>query len=208
MKRQLFAFLSGAFTTALISALSLSALAISGRMSIEVDPINIQVNGEVFAPTDASGAPVPVFAYNGTTYAPLRALAEAYGLEVGYDPERNMAMVGEVVETSEVAAVSEEETYQFDYSYEEFKALWEDREPTGTAVVYCKDDNTTKAWLGGVSKERCADYFQRLARDIVKADIEKIGSLTNPGVLFKYRDKTNIAWAWGYEEYIEDVYFY
>ena len=41
--------------------------------------------GEVLQPTDASGNPMEVFTYNGTTYAPLRALAEAYGLEVGYD---------------------------------------------------------------------------------------------------------------------------
>lgn len=34
------------------------------------------------------------FTYNGTTYAPLRALAEAYGLEVGYDAEKKMATVG------------------------------------------------------------------------------------------------------------------
>lgn len=33
------------------------------------------------------------FTYNGTTYAPLRALAEAYGLEVGYDAANKIATV-------------------------------------------------------------------------------------------------------------------
>lgn len=72
-----------------------TALAATGSFTITVDPVNIQVNGATFAPKDAKGNDVPVFAYNGTTYAPLRALAEAYGLEVGYDAQSGMAMVGE-----------------------------------------------------------------------------------------------------------------
>lgn len=97
MKPQFRAFLSGALCSALLLGLAVSALAISGRMTIEVDPISIQVNGETFAPTDVNGNEVPVFAYNGTTYAPLRALAEAYGLEVGYDSEKKMATVKETI---------------------------------------------------------------------------------------------------------------
>ncbi len=93
MKRQLRTFLSGFLCAALIFALALSALAIAGRMTIEVDPINIQVNGQTFVPKDVTGKEVPVFAYEGTTYAPLRALAEAYGLSVGYDPQTNLATV-------------------------------------------------------------------------------------------------------------------
>ena len=93
MKRNIPAFLSGTLTTALVGTIAVSAFAVSGRMTIEVDPINVQVNGEVFQPKDANGNAVPVFSYNGTTYAPLRALAEAYGLEVGYDAGSNMATV-------------------------------------------------------------------------------------------------------------------
>lgn len=95
MKKNIKAFLTGALAMALVLGLTISALAISGRMTIEIDPINIQVNGETFQPKDVNGNEVPVFAYNGTTYAPLRALAEAYGLEVGYDAKRNMATVSE-----------------------------------------------------------------------------------------------------------------
>ncbi len=93
MKRHLRPFFSGFLCAALIFALALSALAITGRMTIEVDPINIQVNGQTFVPKDVNGKEVPVFAYQGTTYAPLRALAEAYGLSVGYDPQTNLATV-------------------------------------------------------------------------------------------------------------------
>ena len=37
----------------------------------------------MFRPVGAKGNEVQVFRVNGATYVPLRALAEAYGLEVG-----------------------------------------------------------------------------------------------------------------------------
>ena len=70
-----------------------TAQAMTKQTNITVTPINIEVNGEVFQPKDINGKNVPVFTYNGTTYAPLRALAEAYGLSVGYDGTKNLATV-------------------------------------------------------------------------------------------------------------------
>ncbi len=69
------------------------SLAAAGGRSITVNPINILVGGEKFLPTDTNGNNVPVFEYNGTTYAPLRALAESYGLNVGYDNAQKLATV-------------------------------------------------------------------------------------------------------------------
>ena len=91
--KKLSMFLSGVVTTLLAGSICITAIAASESWTITVNPINIQVNGKTFQPTNVQGNPVPVFAYNGTTYAPVRALAEAYGLEVGYDPETNMATV-------------------------------------------------------------------------------------------------------------------
>ena len=80
----------------LAGALAVTSFAAGSLISINVDPsIKILVNGEEFRPKDVNGNDVMVFTYNGTTYAPLRALAESYGLEVGYDAERKMATVGE-----------------------------------------------------------------------------------------------------------------
>lgn len=93
MKSKISGFFAGVLSTLLVGSIGVSALAATGQLTITVDPINIQVNGATFQPKDAQGNDVPVFAYNGTTYAPLRAMAEAYGLEVGYDAETNMAIV-------------------------------------------------------------------------------------------------------------------
>lgn len=129
MKFKFSSFLSGFLAAGIL--FSVSALAISSRMTIEVDPINVQVNGEVFQPTDVNGKEVPVFAYQGTTYAPLRALAEAYGLEVGYNAAANMATVTDPdVKTPDTT--TPDTTAKTDYSdwsaedeaaYQEFKTL-------------------------------------------------------------------------------------
>lgn len=60
----------------IVTALSTSILASGQFMTIDVDPsIKILVDGEEFRPKDANGNDVMTFSYNGTTYAPLRALA-------------------------------------------------------------------------------------------------------------------------------------
>lgn len=78
----------------LAATLSVGSFAAGSLITISVDPtVKIKVNGEEFKPKDANGNDVMTFIYNGTTYAPLRALAEAYGLQVGYDAGANMATV-------------------------------------------------------------------------------------------------------------------
>ena len=76
----------------LLTCMSTPAFAAQSR-TITVDPIDVIVGGTVFLPTDVNGNNVPVFVYNGTTYAPLRALAEAYGLGVSYNSERKLACI-------------------------------------------------------------------------------------------------------------------
>ena len=86
-------FLSGALAALLISSATVSAFAAGGLITLNVQPAQVMVNGEVFQPKDAQGRDALVFTYNSTTYAPVRALAEAYGLTVGYDSAKNMATV-------------------------------------------------------------------------------------------------------------------
>ena len=130
MKKQLTSFLAGTLVTTLIFALSISALASVGAFDITVSPIDLLVNGNVFQPKDVNGKDVMVFVYDGTTYAPVRALAEAYGLQVGYDSGKNLATVSqpEVDNTADINIATDPES-EFkpvpklsDMSYEEFKA--------------------------------------------------------------------------------------
>ncbi len=93
MKRKTTYFLAGVLVVVLLLAMSVTVLASDGSLTITIHPIRIIVNGEVFQPKDVNGQDVMVFTVNGTTYAPLRALAEAYGLEVGYDSATNTATV-------------------------------------------------------------------------------------------------------------------
>jgi len=92
MKSKMQGFLSGAIAAVLLFT-CITAMAASSRTITVNTDMMILVNGSVFEPTDANGEPVPVFEFDGTTYAPLRALADAYGLVVGYDSTRRMATV-------------------------------------------------------------------------------------------------------------------
>ena len=93
MKKRLISYLAGVVTAITIVALPVSALASDGALTLAVHPVRVLVNGEVFQPKDSQGNDVMVFVSDGTTYAPVRALAEAYGLEVGYDAARNLVTV-------------------------------------------------------------------------------------------------------------------
>lgn len=57
------------------------------KRTIEADYQDIQVslNGRTLALTDANGQTVEPFAVNGTTYLPVRAVAENLGLDVEWD---------------------------------------------------------------------------------------------------------------------------
>ena len=57
------------------------------------DNIRITLNGAVFSPKDAKGRDVPLFSYNGTTYAPVRAICEAAGLKVDFDSANYTAVL-------------------------------------------------------------------------------------------------------------------
>ncbi len=72
------------------------ALAAGNLVSISVFPgMNLAINGETFVPKDVNGKEVDVFSYNGTTYVPIRAISQAFGMDVSYDDATKTAMVDE-----------------------------------------------------------------------------------------------------------------
>ena len=172
--KKLSPFLAGMLTMAAVSSLGVSALAATGHMTITVDPINVQVNGEVFAPTDVNGNAVPVFAYNGTTYAPLRALAEAYGLEVGYDAESNMATVKDpdastpAPDNTASAADYSNWSAEEEEAYQEFKEMWE--------INYGPYDSYTEAYCSESNKAALISLLTTYPDETVKEFCKKLYS--------------------------------
>ena len=123
MKGRLISFAAGFAAATVFAGSALTALAAEGSLTIRAVPVELLVNGELFHPKDVNGKDAMVFTCNGTTYAPARALAEAYGLSVGYDPERKIAAVNK----SQAGSVASGDTAAGGAcvsDYESFAKLW------------------------------------------------------------------------------------
>ncbi len=71
-----------------------AAAAKTYRQQIAVEyGISLEINGEQAVLTDPNGKTVQPFVYNGTTYVPIRAVAENFGAYVGYDSSDNTAFI-------------------------------------------------------------------------------------------------------------------
>ena len=166
-KTRLISFLMGAVTALTLAALSLPALAATGAFTITALPINVMVNGEIFRPKDAKGNDALVFAYNGTTYAPLRALAEAYGLEVSYDSSRNMAAVNDPGRAAAPAPAPAPGTSSF-------SSQWTVTETPvtnyGTEKIFNAD------YSGSMSTEEFKAWWKSMDLSTIRAECEKMAA--------------------------------
>lgn len=168
MKKQIVSFTAGAMAALLISSTAVTALAANGTLAIEVTPVNALVNGELFHPKDAMGNDVMVFSYNGTTYAPLRALAEAYGLEVGYDAERQLATVSKPMTKGQAPATGTD--------YASFERCWTVTEKPvsnyGSEKVFTINYSGNlsmsefKVWWKSFDSATVREYAERLAAEV------------------------------------------
>ena len=86
-----------ALALALVLGTGTAALAAGNLINIAVNPgMKLSIDGEAFVPTDVNGKEVDVFAYNGTTYVPIRAISEAFGKDVSYDADTQTAVIQSV----------------------------------------------------------------------------------------------------------------
>ncbi len=74
-----------AILLALVMVLGTVAMAVGEAKTISVIPMKLNINGQEVTPTDANGEAVDLFAYEGTTYVPLRYLSELLGIKVEWD---------------------------------------------------------------------------------------------------------------------------
>lgn len=151
-------FLSGALAALLISSATVSAFAAGGLITLNVQPAQVMVNGEVFQPNDAQGRDALVFTYNGTTYAPVRALAEAYGLTVGYDSAKNMATVDGATRTTN--------------STGSFSSQWTVTEKPVTR--YGNEHIFTAVYSGPLSMDKFKSWWKSMNAADLKAQAEQM----------------------------------
>ena len=88
-KGMLKGYVLGVLTVVLLMTAGMAVFAASVNQNISVTFRNIRIfmNGEELVPTDALGNRVEPFIFDGTTYLPVRAVAEAFGKHVQWDPE-------------------------------------------------------------------------------------------------------------------------
>jgi hypothetical protein len=89
-------FLTGFVAAALIFGAVVTAFASVGTYPLTASfaSIRIFVDGKQIDPRDANGNSVEPFIVNGTTYLPVRAIAEALGMEVSWDDAAKSVHVG------------------------------------------------------------------------------------------------------------------
>ena len=83
-----------AATTMMAMFVTTAAAATAYQKSITATyGIGLEINGNKANLTDVNGKTVEPFTYNGTTYVPIRAVAENMGSYVGYDASTKTAIV-------------------------------------------------------------------------------------------------------------------
>ncbi len=96
-KHRLHDIVLGMLLMALVMGLAIPALAATVK-TIEANYMDIKlvVDGVPITPKDANGKEVEPFAFEGTTYLPVRAVGEALGKDVKWDGETKTVYVGEI----------------------------------------------------------------------------------------------------------------
>lgn len=125
--------------------------------------IKIMLNGKEVVPTDGNGNTIEPFIIDGTTYLPVRGVASALGLDVGWDAETSTVVLTDKNDTSnnekvlldnEIAKVSFVELYEEEYVPETcYMRLRVENKSDKKITVYPKDayvNNTSILLASGV----------------------------------------------------------
>jgi len=117
MKKQNKRFVSLALSLVMALALVPSAVLAAGvirTQMIEANYMGIRVviNGVEVEPKDAAGHTVEPFASNGTTYLPVRAVAQALGQDVEWDGETKTVYIGDNIPGKETNWMTKLPPYQ------------------------------------------------------------------------------------------------
>ncbi len=93
MKKRLQGLIAGTLIGALVTGGAAFATVATKQADLYYRDIKIVVDGSEVTPTDANGNSTEPFIIEGTTYLPVRALANALGMEVSWDEETSTVIV-------------------------------------------------------------------------------------------------------------------
>ncbi len=94
MKKRVQVLSVGLLICTLITSGTVFAKNLTEKIDVIYNNIKILIDGKEYTPTDANGNTVEPFIYNGTTYLPVRAIANAFDKEVGWNPENMTVSLG------------------------------------------------------------------------------------------------------------------
>lgn len=94
MKKRLQGIVAGMLIGALLLGGATFAKQVSEKVDIFYNNIKIFIDGTELVPKDANGNTVEPFIMNGTTYLPVRAVANAFGKDVDWDGETQTVYLG------------------------------------------------------------------------------------------------------------------
>ena len=96
VKGKVKSYAAGFISAVLLLTLGVAVYAAPRTQTITItyNDISLVVNGQPITPRDAAGNVVEPFIYNGTTFLPVRALAEALGQEARWDGATATVYVG------------------------------------------------------------------------------------------------------------------
>ena len=124
MKERLKGLLLGIIIGVMIATTSVIASNGTIQKILNYNNIKITMNGQEVKPTDANGNYVEPFIIDGTTYLPVRGIANALGLYVDWDSKTNTVKLSETPFESKTEDMTEVEKFVAEYG-EEFISAFE-----------------------------------------------------------------------------------
>lgn len=99
MKSRIQGLVAGILVGVVLTSGSAFAKQVSEAAQLYYNNIKIYIDGAEIVPKDANGNPVEPFAMNGTTYLPVRAVANAFGKDVEWDGATQSVYIGKKDQT-------------------------------------------------------------------------------------------------------------
>ncbi|MFC0214458.1 stalk domain-containing protein [Paenibacillus chartarius] len=185
---------TGALAAALSLSLSYNVLGAGTLTEVRVflnTGIKVMLNGKAFEAVDAdTGTRLVPITYNGSTYLPMRAVAEAAGMKVTWDPNTETAYLGEVggdIAKGEISYIKASTEYVYNASLYRLASRTPEELKTadGTAFAY--------GYVTGGSRSVSIEVLTEFSYSKFKARIYAADTLTKDDLQVKVVDENNVT---------------